>query len=514
MHEELSELRRTLRAQEDMHARTRSELEAARLAPQLNVQHAPSSIPISSRTTESGWECISKDRVSAFPVGVEVRSPEVVTPSHRSPANREKFVSAEAIQGMSSSVVEESAPVRLAPRTSSSSVSPDKNIAEPNGGRAVRDRQLNEMLRSLGITGRSSSSSYSGSKEVDHDGDVESDIAVAKLVVEDAKLAQAPKTQESSSRDAQMRQLEYEYLEQIAELRTEMEKAQKAEQRLRLDRDEWRLVAENLQAPNDGNDGDEDEDYDDVGDPPAYDTRGADPSPDPDGGNDDGNPPRKRGKGADPDPPDGDDPDGGDDPEVTEVKISRREADKVVVPSFPTVTHLDNWMAQCIANVLSACADPNQEEWMRWLSPAFRPHPDIEGLNDSGHKKFKSIDVKLGVAMTSMLRAGSDKAADLYLEVNRKANDYVRSFEGKIIKGRQIIAMMYESFRTRDRLDMIDYFVKLQYQGDNKLHQFKQTWLEILNRMREEDIPSEKALRDRMCNKIKDSPAMKMELGQ
>ena len=393
---------------------------------------------------------------------------------------------------------------------------PTRALREPNDGRAVRDRQLNEMLRSLGITGRSSSSSYSGSKEVDHDGDVASDNAVAKLVVEDGRLAQAPKTQESSSRDAQMRQLEYEYLEQIAELRTEMEKAQKAEQRLRLDRDEWRLVAENLQAPSGGNDGDEDEDHDDVGDPPAYDTRGADPSPDPDGGNDDGNPPRKPGKGRDPDPPDGDDPDGGDDPEVTEVKISRREADKVVVPSFPTVTHLDNWMAQCIANVLSACADPNQEEWMRWLSPAFRPNPGIEDPNDSGHKKFKSIDVKLGVAMTSMLRAGSDKAADLYLEVNRKANDYVRSFEGKIIKGRQIIAMMYESFRTRDRLDMIvslDYLVKLQYQGDNKLHQFKQTWLEILNRMREEDIPCEKALRDCLYNKIKDSPAMKMELG-
>ena len=58
---------------------------------------------------------------------------------------------------------------------------------------------------------------------------------------------------------------------------------------------------------------------------------------------------------------------------------------------------------------------------MKWLSPAFRPHPDIEGLNDSGHKKFKSIDLKLGVAMAAMLRAGSDKAAELYLEVNRKA---------------------------------------------------------------------------------------------
>ena len=72
---------------------------------------------------------------------------------------------------------------------------------------------------------------------------------------------------------------------------------------------------------------------------------------------------RRRGPGHD--PPDGEDPDGGDDPEYTDVKISRREADKVVVPPFPTVTHLDSWMSQCVANVLSACADPNQEEWMK-----------------------------------------------------------------------------------------------------------------------------------------------------
>ena len=154
---------------------------------------------------------------------------------------------------------------------------------------------------------------------------------------------------------------------------------------------------------------------------------------------------------------------------------------------------------------------------MRWLSPAFRPQPDIAALNDSGHQKFKSIDVKLGAAMTAMLCAGGDNAAaDLYLEVNRKANSYVRSYAGKIIKGRQIIAMMYESFRARDRLGMVvslDYLVKMQYQGDNKLHQFKQTWLGILNRMRLEDIPSETASRDSLYNKIKDSPAVKFELG-
>ena len=105
-------------------------------------------------------------------------------------------------------------------------------------------------------------------------------------------------------------------------------------------------------------------------------------------------------------------------------------------------------MSQCLANVLSACADPNQEEWMKWLSPAFRPNPDIEALNDSRHKKFRGIDVKLGVAMSAMLRAGSDKAAELP-RGQPEGERLCSSYDGKIIKGRQIIAMMYESFRTR-----------------------------------------------------------------
>ena len=103
---------------------------------------------------------------------------------------------------------------------------------------------------------------------------------------------------------------------------------------------------------------------------------------------------------------------------------------------------------------------------------------------------------------------------DLYLDVNRKANKYVR--DGNIlIKGRQIIAMMYESFRTRDRVDMVvtlEYLIKLQYQGDQHMSVFKQTWLECIDRMPPEDVPSNNALRDTLHSKFKESPALKMEL--
>ena len=94
--------------------------------------------------------------------------------------------------------------------------------------------------------------------------------------------------------------------------------------------------------------------------------------------------------------------------------------------------------------------------------------------------------MKLGVAMTSMIKNGGGGAQDLYLNVNRSANKLMRD-HAKLLKGRQIIAMMYGSFRTRDRLDMIvslDYLIRLQYQGDQKMNVFKQTWLEIIDRMR------------------------------
>ena len=93
-------------------------------------------------------------------------------------------------------------------------------------------------------------------------------------------------------------------------------------------------------------------------------------------------------------------------------------------------------MSHCTANVLNACADPNHEGWISWIHAAFRPNPDIEGMNESGHIKFKSIDVKLGVAMTAILKSAGDTASALP----------GREREGKPllsnIKGRQIIAMM------------------------------------------------------------------------
>ena len=57
-----------------------------------------------------------------------------------------------------------------------------------------------------------------------------------------------------------------------------MQKAQKAEQRLRVDRDEWRLMAENLQTPAYADADDEEEDEGDRDDEGFHDAHDGDPT--------------------------------------------------------------------------------------------------------------------------------------------------------------------------------------------------------------------------------------------
>ena len=54
-------------------------------------------MPLSSKTSEAGWEYVnsqvSSQKGRSFPVGAEMRSPELGSPTQHSPADRSKIVS-------------------------------------------------------------------------------------------------------------------------------------------------------------------------------------------------------------------------------------------------------------------------------------------------------------------------------------------------------------------------------------------------------------------------------------
>ena len=62
------------------------------------------------------------------------------------------------------------------------------------------------------------------------------------------------------------------------------------------------------------------------------------------------------------------------------------------------------------------------------------------------------------------------------------------------IKGREIIAIILQSFRSSDRSDMvftIEHLIRLEYPGDKNMSVFRNKWYDILPNLRKEDTPRE-----------------------
>ena len=192
-------------------------------------------------------------------------------------------------------------------------------------------------------------------------------------------------------------------------------------------------------------------------------------------------------------------------------RISRKEAERVSIPPWPKIHQLDNWKMQLLMNVLSACADPDTDTWTKWLEQALGLNPDLNLLSDSGGDRFATIDIKMAMGMQNMLRQAPDEAKDVYLATRHSE---LRHQQGVIVKGRELVPSVMQSFRTSDRTDLvyhIEHLFNLDFPGDKNLVAFRNKWYDLLLKMRSEDRPSMLALRDILYRKIKGS--RKMEFG-
>ena len=193
-------------------------------------------------------------------------------------------------------------------------------------------------------------------------------------------------------------------------------------------------------------------------------------------------------------------------------RISRKEAERVSIPAWPKIHQLDTWKMQLLMNVLSACADPDTDAWTKWLEQALGLNPDLDLLSDSGGDRFATMDIKMAMGMQNMLKQAPDEAKDVYLDATRHSE--LRHQQGVIVKGRELVALVMQSFRTSDRTDLvyhIEHLFNLDFPGDKNLVMFRNKWYDLLLKMRSEDRPSKLALRDILYRKIKGSK--KMEFG-
>ena len=70
---------------------------------------------------------------------------------------------------------------------------------------------------------------------------------------------------------------------------------------------------------------------------------------------------------------------------------------------------LDVWKSQLIISLVTASRDSDHQKWIKWLTPAWSPDPQLEELNKV-KQDYRAIDIKMCLAMTSMLKTVGDTA--------------------------------------------------------------------------------------------------------
>ncbi len=137
-------------------------------------------------------------------------------------------------------------------------------------------------------------------------------------------------------------------------------------------------------------------------------------------------------------------------------RISRKGADKVIIPNWPKIHELEFWKSQVTANIVAASGDLDHEAWISWISPTFKISPEIDGsLAKSGDSRFNSIDVKLASALMTMLQNGGEQAREVLNEARLKMAKGCRGDNPTILKGRQLLAMVVDSFRSASNTDLV-----------------------------------------------------------
>ena len=243
---------------------------------------------------------------------------------------------------------------------------------------------------------------------------------------------------------------------------------------------------------------------------------------------------KKEAGGDDPDDPDdGDDDDDDDDEDESDeddedddghgrgskssktktiiVKNSaskRKEADKVIVPKFPTLAQFPQWKIQLCQNLIQASGRDDSKE-VDWFNEVSKPGSTMDGLADSGAKRFRSLDLKLGASLGAVVRdSGSENLIDDLAEKNLEAMS-----SGAVLKGRQVLWLLFNHFKTNPSLTPVYSIVDLMglgWWGDDSMHGFRHMWNFITRNMAEP--LNENTLRDLLLERLNKSKVLQADI--
>ena len=184
------------------------------------------------------------------------------------------------------------------------------------------------------------------------------------------------------------------------------------------------------------------------------------------------------------------------------------EAETVKVPSdFPTAASLGHWKVQVGKNLVAASGRWDEEE-MSWFMEIEREYSTFESLANSGDDRFRSLDLKLAAALGPVIRKATNS---LTLSVSLKEG--MAAERNRVLKGRQIVWMMYQHFQTNPNMGIVYNITdlsNLQWLGDPSMQSFLYAWYVMVNGM--QSTIEESTLRDLLLTKMEKSVALQYDL--
>jgi hypothetical protein len=151
--------------------------------------------------------------------------------------------------------------------------------------------------------------------------------------------------------------------------------------------------------------------------------------------------------------------------------------------------------------------DMKEIDW--FVKDGFGEDVTFESLADSGEERFRSLDLKLSVALSKMLRSVNNALSTDVAQMEQKmAED-----NGRMLTGRQIaykIYLFYQSNPSRDFTYGVKDLTNLVYNGDNAIPAFLQCWRMVISKMKTQLKDEE--LQELLYDKIKNSKLLRGDI--
>ena len=186
--------------------------------------------------------------------------------------------------------------------------------------------------------------------------------------------------------------------------------------------------------------------------------------------------------------------------EVHERPRPMKEADHIKLHALPNTVQFKHWRTAVRDEVIGASG--RGEAAFHWIVEVEKPGATYEAMANVG--QFESLDGKLSAALTKIMTG----------ELGRKVNQIKETGtkEGILVRGRQVLWLVYDHYRINDELGLIYDFRDLnsvKMRGDS-LESFLNSWENVLLGMQKQ--PDEDILRALFLEQIRNSLVIKEEL--